>query len=456
MNLKKSLISLFVVGTLSACGGSDSSSSDSSGSEEGAQTGVFLDNEVVGINYKTESQKGTTNAKGEYKFKAGESVTFSIGNLTLPEAKALTVITPRDMGNADVSTRIVQVLQSLDSDGIASNGITINDAVHTAASGLGHLDFASDTFLTDHAAHITKLMVASETPKTALVSATEANAHLDATIAGNLPKKFTTAWLANRTLYALYFEEGHGVVEKAVFNSDATKVVISNILRGEEPGTYPVTINADGYLLDGDNKGERIACGSTKDYIQTHYIVAGLFESADRWYFDKETAVSYAEGLSAAIPIAQCEKDAKKISIPHTVEDLNGRAMYGVWFDDEDNDGNSIIETAIIIKESYLNNKANVEVLYGHDVGFTISTGFTVENELLTYAIDKEDHPSVTQGSKIICSNTQYYKAHWMENGAEDGVDYWFFDEFSARSYVNNLEEDDNLVNADTACVEQP
>ena len=454
---RRSLLASAIALSITACGGSDSNSSGSS--TNSAQTGVFLDSAVGGVSYKTETEEGKTNEKGEYKFKQGETVTFSIGSLTLPPVKALGVLTPRDIGSADVATLIAQVLQSLDADNDPTNGITINDAVHTAASGLAALDFTSATFEADNQAHLSSLMAASGSGRTTLVSAVDANAHLDSTIVANLPTKFSTAWLANRTLYALYFEEGQGVVQKTVFNSDATQAVVSNTLNSEEDGTHPITINADGYLLDGGNKGERIACDGTKDYIQIHYISDGMFESVDRWYFDKDKAVAYANSLSASIPIGTCEIDAKAIANPHTLADLNGRSVYGVWFDDEDNDGNDIIETAVIIKETYADNNAAIEILYGHDVGFTITTGITVESERLTYAIDKTDQPNVTQGSKIICSNTQYFKSHWMTNEdnssvEQDGVDYWFFDEFSARSYVNSL--GGATSNPDTTCTEQP
>jgi hypothetical protein len=42
------------------------------------QTGVFVDSPVQGMNYRTTTQSGTTNAQGEFGYVSGENVTFSL------------------------------------------------------------------------------------------------------------------------------------------------------------------------------------------------------------------------------------------------------------------------------------------------------------------------------------------------------------------------------------------
>ena len=46
----------------------------------GLQTGVFIDSKVANISYQTDSQSGLTNIHGEFKYIAGESITFSMAN----------------------------------------------------------------------------------------------------------------------------------------------------------------------------------------------------------------------------------------------------------------------------------------------------------------------------------------------------------------------------------------
>ena len=144
---------------LSACGGGGGGSASSPGTgvsptppttvtpnppATGGNTptvllGLFLDSAVVNIKYKTATQPGTTNALGQFNYVAGETVTFSVGSVTLPPTLAAATITPMslanttDMGNNTVLNLLV-FLQSLDDDGIPGNGIKIPDTANTVAT----------------------------------------------------------------------------------------------------------------------------------------------------------------------------------------------------------------------------------------------------------------------------------------------------------------------------------
>ncbi len=70
---------------LSACGGSSSDE----GEESNLLTGRFIDSAVVNIEYETETQKGVTNDRGEFKFNRGEdieTISFSIIAFVIPIA----------------------------------------------------------------------------------------------------------------------------------------------------------------------------------------------------------------------------------------------------------------------------------------------------------------------------------------------------------------------------------
>ena len=120
-------------------------------------TGVFTDSAVEGLTYTTATQSGVTDASGTFKYQAGESVVFSIGNFQLGEGgTAAAAMTPLDLipdaalprtqnelrrlifpgrtNEPDVVafTKLINMLvllQALDSDKDATNGITIADGM---------------------------------------------------------------------------------------------------------------------------------------------------------------------------------------------------------------------------------------------------------------------------------------------------------------------------------------
>jgi hypothetical protein len=181
--IASALIALGAVG----CGGSDDN--DSPDSSASVKTGVFLDSAVGGINYATETQSGTTNAKGEFSYKTGEDVTFSIGGIKLPKGPAMSIVTPLSLAGAENSSdttalNIARMLQTLDSDNNPSNGITISAAAHTAGE-LVTIDFTSDTLATQIANVIGELGFT-------LVDEQTAQDHMDETLNSNgvLTKSF--------------------------------------------------------------------------------------------------------------------------------------------------------------------------------------------------------------------------------------------------------------------------
>ena len=103
------------------------------------QYGVFADAPVKGLDYKTQTQKGTTDAAGTFKYLVGETITFLIGNVALGTALARPLMTPLDLVNGAVNetdptvTNICRLLQTLDVNGNVSDGITIPFAAWNAA-----------------------------------------------------------------------------------------------------------------------------------------------------------------------------------------------------------------------------------------------------------------------------------------------------------------------------------
>jgi len=139
--------------------------------------GQFIDSPVTGLRYETASQSGSTDDEGEFVYQAGELITFSIGGTSFPAVPAASVITPLDIfQSSDVNNiavvNLLRLLQSLDTDGVANNGIQIDDRVHVLAEGLS-LDFTSPDFENS----VSGLLIASNGVNTILVSAQQAVEH---------------------------------------------------------------------------------------------------------------------------------------------------------------------------------------------------------------------------------------------------------------------------------------
>jgi len=93
--MKIILLFCFILPFLASCGGGGGSSSNPT------STGVFVDSPVINIGYRTETQNGVTNSRGEFKYFPGETVTFFIGDLEFPSVLADERVTPLDMADTD-------------------------------------------------------------------------------------------------------------------------------------------------------------------------------------------------------------------------------------------------------------------------------------------------------------------------------------------------------------------
>ena len=190
--LKTSLCA--VVFLLTACG-SDSNDTTVQEPQTTLQTGVFIDSKVANISYQTDSQNGLTNIHGEFNYIAGESITFSIGELKFPVVKAAGVITPMTLaGHPSVynqsATNIGMLLQSLDEDGVLAGGITIPAGAVDAVPQT--LDFNVPTAEFVINADVINLVANAGSFRTSLITASNAQAHIQASLETLTP--YVGAW----------------------------------------------------------------------------------------------------------------------------------------------------------------------------------------------------------------------------------------------------------------------
>jgi len=164
-------------------------------------TGVFMDSLVGGINYSTPTFKGVTKADGVFQYKAGETVTFSIGELVLGSSVGKPVVTPLDLvpgakGASDQSVvNICVLLQTLDQDGDAANGILISEKAASFVTKYGKeinfnkpvRAFSFDAGFRSVMAELNNIDLFGETPR-AVKPPVVAQKHLEATLAGLIKK----------------------------------------------------------------------------------------------------------------------------------------------------------------------------------------------------------------------------------------------------------------------------
>lgn len=128
------IASVALVAVLAACGGK--------APETPLLSGRFLDGPVQGLGYRTASHSGTTDANGGFRYRAGESVTFSIGGMDLPPVTPGAVVTPLDvMKTSSLDdpkvVKLLLLLQSLDDNSNLGDGIQIPQAAQALSSTAG-------------------------------------------------------------------------------------------------------------------------------------------------------------------------------------------------------------------------------------------------------------------------------------------------------------------------------
>lgn len=185
--LLRAAIAASLTAGLTACGGGGSSDGGTPPPETQDQTGRFIDSAVSGLEYEAipSGQTGITNDDGEFSYREGDEVSFKLGALNFGKVTAKDVLTPLDLTANDEAkaAKIAQVLQTLDDDGLADNGITITDSSRTKAANQNPTDVATaDLEDTDVTQMITGLTSGNTVQQTAIVSADDALEHLNGTL----------------------------------------------------------------------------------------------------------------------------------------------------------------------------------------------------------------------------------------------------------------------------------
>lgn len=225
--------------------------------EEGV--GYFIDSPVQGLAYSSPSHTGTTDAFGRFDYVQGETVTFSLGSITLGQAttaKAIHVSDLFDDSNATDprSINLARLLLSLDTDEDPDNGIQLNATAMTSQENtdLANLTFTNQAF-TDLSAKITDYLGVAG-GLTNLVSVATAQEHIAYTLSE------VEGLLANC---------GIECVPRAAFNEYVENVTPRHAQTGVSPGVASIVLD-----MTADYTGD-----ITNTYIEIHGMPDGDFEN---------------------------------------------------------------------------------------------------------------------------------------------------------------------------------
>lgn len=198
LNLTKLVMAFSLSLLVTACSSSNSGSDADPTPKPALSTGVLSDSPVDGVTYSINgAAKGVTADGGKFQYTLGDTVTFTLGALTLGEYTpkiADAVVTPIELTSAiedeadnrgNTVTNLLILLQSLDADGDPENGISISAetlASFADAQKVQSLILSSDS--SDFSEALTNANVLPE-GKTA-VSAEAAEAHFKKQFFNNL------------------------------------------------------------------------------------------------------------------------------------------------------------------------------------------------------------------------------------------------------------------------------
>ena len=294
------LLLILSIGAISACGGG-SSNSDSQTKKDPIttySTGIFLANVVSNIGYRSETRSGLTNSNGEFEYEDGENITFFIGDLEFPTVPAASIITPLTLANTTEITdptvvNISRLIQSLDQDGMPENGIQIPTQASSAATSIDFTQNVTD-FANDDA--VINLVANAGSTNTALISETDAIAHLSDTLSQTIISSvaFDTSQLIGQSVYRIYFsDEDCTRSEEDATSEVCTPIYDTNIFEFRSNGNFDVynpnqrdEAFASGSYTISEN-AQRIEIQGTllaDDTVIDAYIITPSYQSNDNYY----------------------------------------------------------------------------------------------------------------------------------------------------------------------------
>ena len=292
--MKLKLLGLNCIFIVTACGGGGGGGG--SGTPSDSLTGIFTDSPVYGVKYQTDSLQGLTNALGEFDYREGESIVFSIGDLQFPSISATQQITPTDLaqGSSEVRTNILQLLQSLDDDNNPDNGISISAEAENAFKD-STLDLESANFDSEAQAILDTIGDGIQ-----LVSAEQAEAHFQSAQEAQI----LGSWL---------YSEGEGKRNVLTFVDESRYIIIHE------------------HSDDGDQTAGSVEFGNYTWNVESGAFSTSLIDESDNsgGLYDEGSSVSKASVTGDTLTLNFTDTDSGTVAFSR-VKNLNN-SLEGAW-----------------------------------------------------------------------------------------------------------------------------
>ena len=427
---------------LSGCGGSSSSSTDTTTSNPdltNAKVGYYVDDPVAGLDYNCNGITGTTGPNGEFNYIPGTTCTFSLGDVPVRQigTEGLSDTNPYFI---ETDGNIAAVLQTIDADGDPTNGISITPEVKTAfieaVKQLGKQELPKPDELNKV---VETIRTKVETFNGNVISPDEALARVAQTQADvkklveeatkpkveekpkpKVEKKPTTKekvltadekLLAGKTFYHVQFYSGNGdylgTLKKVVVNSNATQLTEAN-LDGSSSITKEIKV-ANGKLYFIEN-GTAVDKGSFDTTTNTKSLHIG----DEDFFYTQSDAQSWMNTDNADLfTVNFFKRSNNKVFVSF---DNNGSKIMGE-IQETTNDINSLDVTANIsdgnvttvngvVIHSYLSgNKAD----FNTDNPITVANGYiilTPHQDYVDMQVFNAAGNEIKRGSRIYDAST--------------------------------------------------
>ncbi|WP_297483601.1 hypothetical protein [Sulfurimonas sp.] len=327
--MKKSILALSIVTSsillLTGCG-----SSSNNNPTTATGTGYYLDSAVAGVNYTCGSQTGTTGADGAFTFEKGKDCTFSAAGIPLKTVSADDLTNQAKIVENNVT--VARFLQSIDSDGNASNGIQITDKVLkalTAALKNSNIKKAVPKDTTDLQVVVDQIKQQDTAFNGKVKTISEAEEHLQTT-----QKSVVKNLLAGKTFYVVASEDGAIEIFKFVVSADGTKFKQYNLNSQSPTDSDAITYNGGNKVTIGTGGGYTILTQKDGYILAKDYRDDGTLENriGERVYTSKDNAQKYYNSLTKS------STDLKSLIVGKTyyvaVNDVNPHHVETLEFKD--------------------------------------------------------------------------------------------------------------------------
>lgn len=422
-NTFKILIVSTAIMIFTACGGGSSSENNEVTPPPSPLTGVFLDSAVAGLNYECSSgSTGTTNSSGEYTCRVGDIVTFSVGAYVIGSCRAAETVSPYTLypNFNRAAINVAQLLQTIDSDDLPSNGIIIPNSFN-ALDGLATTP-RDDTFEADVLALLGG----------ALIDGTTAEIHLHATL--GIPHQsvgFTADWIEGRTLYSAFLDS-----DDSYGGTGETDWLL--IAEKYEAGRKYLDVFADG-TFETDNafsitNGELMITEDAGMVTKTMISINGV-RITERmhtaWndvnttvydFFTKTDAEAYI--VTRSYPCA-CGY--------FTTTFMEGNTLYSVVPDTQNYDNDSTTEW-LVVAEKYENGIRSLDL--GADGTFEVTTD---SFEIIDGALKITELGGDVIRQTIKSATKKEMLVTILVNDTPEGEGYVFYTQADAEVYMNSL-----------------